>query len=160
MQAKPVSQSCSPQSSSVLTIIIDDMDRSKFAWPRWPFHKQPYELDSLIRPTVTFTGALAHGCGTFLYTPAPLTIFCKPCARQIEAISKAGPGPGTFPSYLIVVADNTVKSAKNQFVSKFLAFLVSKKLFKSCTSHSRRHRSAVRCGAGFLEKERQLAVPN
>ena len=71
MQAKPVSQSRSPQSTSVLTIIIDDMDHSKFAWPRGPFRKQPHELDNLIRPTVTLTGALAHGWGTLLYMAAP-----------------------------------------------------------------------------------------
>ena len=104
-QAKPVSQSCSPKSSSVLTIIIDDMDHSKFAWPRWPFRKQPHELDNLIRPTVTFTDYF-------------LEVLCQ----TIETIwgmcgeSQAGPSPGTFPSHLIVVADNAVKSAKNQFV--------------------------------------------
>ena len=77
-------QSCSPQSKqqskqplqsgTVLTVIIDDMDHSKFAWPRWEFHKQPHELDGLIRPTVTFTGAYAHGWGTFLYMAGPQVV--------------------------------------------------------------------------------------
>ena len=47
--------------------------------------------------------------------------------------SQAGASPRTFPGHLIVAADNTVTSAKTQFVWKFLAFLVSKKLFKACT---------------------------
>ena len=47
--------------------------------------------------------------------------------------SQAGGSPRTFPSHVVVMADNTVKSAQNQFVLKFLASLVSKKLFKSCT---------------------------
>ena len=39
----------------------------------------------------------------------------------------------TCPSHLVVVADNTVKSAKNQFVLKFLALLVQRGIFKTTT---------------------------
>ena len=57
--------------SDVLVIIIDDMDHSKFAWSRFGFRKQTHELDNVVRPTVTFTAALAHGFGTYLYMAGP-----------------------------------------------------------------------------------------
>ena len=136
---------------SVLTIIIDDMDHSKFAWRRWGFRKVPHELDNVARPTVTFTGAIAHGWGTYLYMANPNVIggsdyFCEVLSQSIENVWKLCQSDSptgsqshslqskrVFPAHLVVVADNTVKSAKNQFVMRYLAYLVGRKLFKSAT---------------------------
>ena len=53
--------------SDVLCIIIDSMDRSKFAWPRFPFGQRPKWLEGVIRPRFVVTAALAHGYCTCLF---------------------------------------------------------------------------------------------
>ena len=52
----------SPESSdlSVLTIIIDSMDKSKLVWPQYAF-RQPKSLANLVRPRMVLTAAIAHG---------------------------------------------------------------------------------------------------
>lgn len=47
--------------SDVVCIIIDSMDKTKFAWPRYPFGVQPHAVSCLIRPKLVLTAALAHG---------------------------------------------------------------------------------------------------
>ena len=49
----------------VLTIIIDSMDKAKFAWPQYPWHRVDKQLEHLRRPRLIFTAAIAHGYGTF-----------------------------------------------------------------------------------------------
>jgi hypothetical protein len=53
--------------SDVLCIIIDSMDRSKFAWPRFPFGQRPKWLEGIVRPRFVVTAALAHGYCTCLF---------------------------------------------------------------------------------------------
>ena len=53
--------------SDVLTIIVDSMDRTKFAWPRFGFHRKPKLLDGVVRPRLVLTAAIAHGYCTCLY---------------------------------------------------------------------------------------------
>ena len=51
-----------------------------------------------------------------------------------QADSPAGQQAGKqLPEHLVVVADNTVKSAKNQYLLKFLALLSYRGIFKSTT---------------------------
>ena len=52
----------SPESSDsrVLTITIDSMDQSKLVWPQFAFRK-PRSLDTLTRPCMVLTAALARG---------------------------------------------------------------------------------------------------
>ena len=47
------------QTRSVLTIIIDSMDKSKLVWPQYSFRK-PKVLDQLQRPRMVCTLAIAH----------------------------------------------------------------------------------------------------
>lgn len=132
--------------ANVLVIIIDDMDHSKFAWPRWGFTKVTHELDNVIRPTVTFTGALAHGWCTSLYMASQqvaggadyfLEVLCQTIQScyelHLQSLQSHSPAVADrpWPEHLVVVADNTVKSAKNQTVLKFLAHLVCRGLFRS-----------------------------
>ena len=51
----------------VLVIILDSMDRTKFAWPRWPFRKVPKSLEGIQRPRLVLTAAIAHGFATCLF---------------------------------------------------------------------------------------------
>ena len=133
--------------NDVLVIIIDDMDHSKFGWPRFDFRKPSHELDNIVRPTVTFTGALAHGFGTYMFMAGPQIIggsdyFLEVLCQTLQFVfqqtrrptdQQTGRKRKLLPSHLVVVADNTVKSAKNQYVLKFLAFLVQRGIFSSAT---------------------------
>ena len=53
--------------NDVLVIIIDATDKTKYAWPRYPFRKQPKDLAELVRPRLTFTASMAHGYCVDLY---------------------------------------------------------------------------------------------
>ena len=51
----------SPSSGgSVLTIIIDSMDKIMLVWPQYAF-RQPKSLERLHRPRMVLTAAIAHG---------------------------------------------------------------------------------------------------
>lgn len=54
-------------SSDVLCIIIDSMDKTKFAWPRWAFDRVPKSLEGIRRPRMVLTAAIAHGYCTTLF---------------------------------------------------------------------------------------------
>jgi hypothetical protein len=47
--------------SEVLCIVIDSWDKSKTAWPRWPWGRLPHNLGHVKRPRSIVTGAIAHG---------------------------------------------------------------------------------------------------
>ena len=66
----------------VLTVIIDSMDKAKFAWPRWPFAVRPHAIADLRRPRAVFTAAWAHGycCNLFMASEQVL-----PLQRQNRA---------------------------------------------------------------------------
>ena len=72
----------SQRHGDILCIIIDSMDKSKFAWPRWSFDRVPKRLEALDRPRMVLTAALAHGyCGTMHVADELLThgsdAFCE-----------------------------------------------------------------------------------
>lgn len=50
-----------------MCIIIDSMDKQKIAWPRWPFDRVPKKLETLDRPKLVVTAAMAHGYCSTLY---------------------------------------------------------------------------------------------
>merc|ERR1712155_400278 len=51
---------------NVSVIIIDSMDKTKFAWPRYPWPRVSKDLAGIPRPRHVFTAAIAHGlCGMF-----------------------------------------------------------------------------------------------
>jgi len=77
--------------SDVLVIIIDAMDKAKFAWPRWPWHRRPHDLDDIIRPKMNFTAVLAHGYLGYLFMSSEVVShgsdFCiEAIARTIQAV--------------------------------------------------------------------------
>ena len=121
----------------VLVIIIDSMDKTKFAWPRFSFPRRPHDLGDLIRPRIVFTIAMAHGYCIDMYTApeelnhgadAFLEVVCR-TIHHVRRICQQRQIP--FPRHLVIQSDNTVSQAKNQYVAIFLAVLVSRRLFLS-----------------------------
>lgn len=65
-------------------------------------------------------------------TQSPKDHFCEVLSRTIQKVQSISKSQGTdIPMHLVVVADNTVAQAKNQFVLKFLAWLVAMGHFTS-----------------------------
>ena len=121
----------------VLVIIIDSMDKTKFAWPRFSFPRRPHDLGDIVRPRITFTIAMAHGYCIDMYaapeelnhgSDAFLEVLCR-TIDHVRRICQQRQIP--FPRHLVIQSDNTVAQAKNQDVSFFFAFLVSRRLFLS-----------------------------
>ena len=81
----------SRHSMDVLTIIVDSMDRAKFAWPQYPWGRNDKTLEKYRRPRLVVTGALAHGYGTFLFLAHEevshgSAAFCKVLLQVLEAV--------------------------------------------------------------------------
>ena len=103
----------------VLVIIIDSMDKTKFAWPRFSFPRRPHDLGDLIRPRIVFTIAMAHGYCIDMYTApeelnhgadAFLEVLCR-TIHHVRRICQQRQIP--FPRHLVIQSDNTVSQAKN-----------------------------------------------
>ena len=123
--------------NDVLVIIIDSMDKTKFAWPRYASGRRPHDLADLCRPRISFTIAMAHGyCVDMYAAPEELNhgadAFLEVLCRTIDHVQKICQQRNLpFPRHLVIQSDNTVAQAKNQYVAVFLAFLVSRRLFLS-----------------------------
>ena len=115
----------------VLTIIIDGMDKAKFAWPHWPFDRIPKGMEKFIRPKMVFTAAMAHGWCMCLFMTSEFvdhgsSLWCELICQVLEEVWKISKSTGRrFPRHLVVVSDNTTGFAKNQYSMKFLALLVA-----------------------------------
>lgn len=126
-------------SLNVLTVIIDSMDKSKFGIPQWPHGVKPKLLDELIRPTLTLTGCMAHGCATCLFL-ADETVshgadaFLEVLLRTLDFALQHHQLVGRpFPEHLVLQSDNPTNQAKNSLSNVFLAALVAKYKFQTCT---------------------------
>ena len=122
----------------ILTIIIDSMDKAKFAWPQYPWERVNKDMDSFHRPRLVLTAAIAHGFGTFIFIADDQSVshgsnaFCDVLLKVIEAVWEQCRRSGVkFPEHLVVQSDNTVAQAKNQYVTLFLAYLVSRYKFRT-----------------------------
>ena len=121
----------------VLTIIIDSMDKAKFAWPQYPWHRVDKQLEHLRRPRLIFTAAIAHGYGTFFYIADEhlshgASAFCDVLDRVIEAVWVMSRRSGVpLPAHLVVQSDNTTAQAKNSVVNIFLSYLVARYKFQT-----------------------------
>ena len=73
----------------MLTIIIDRVDKSKLVWPQYAFRK-PKRLDTLRRPRMVCTLAIAHGwtCDFFLTDDEVLSHgashFCEVLSQTLD----------------------------------------------------------------------------
>ena len=127
----------SRHSMDVLTVIIDSMDKAKFAWPQYPWGRKDKALEGLRRPRLVVTGAIAHGYCTHVYVADErlshgASAFCDVLARVLESVRSICKATGrAFPRHLVVQSDNTTAQAKNTYVAMFLAFLVAKYKFST-----------------------------
>lgn len=121
----------------VLTIIIDGMDKAKFAWPHWPFDRVSKGIEKIIRPKVVLTAAIAHGWCTCLFmTPEFVnhgsSLFSELICQTLEKVWDISKKTGRkFPRHLVIVADNTNAWMKNQFGVKLASMFVAAYKFLS-----------------------------
>jgi hypothetical protein len=124
---------------TILCLIVDSMDKSKLAMPRWKFGRVPKLLDGLVRPVVTLTAGIAHGFATcFLLSdenvphgPSALLEAVVRCLDHVLAICKRR--NLKFPDHLVIQSDNPTNQAKNSVTCMMLAYLTSEHRFLSCT---------------------------
>ena len=123
----------------VLTVIIDSMDKAKFSWPQFPWHRVDKTLEGAHRPRLVLTAAMAHGFATCFFIADEnvshgASAFCDVLARVIEKVAEVSRRSGVpMPSHLVVQADNTVAQAKNNEANVFLAHLVSQHKFQTAS---------------------------
>jgi hypothetical protein len=136
----------SRQNKDVLTIIIDTVDRAKFAWPRWVWAKVSKEISGLLRPRTVLTAAIAHGFCTLLFVQSESLnhgsdFFCEVLSQTLERVWSMCQEPSpqgsssqrVFPKHLVIQSDNTTSQAKNQYVFMYLSYLVSRYKFATIT---------------------------
>jgi len=129
----------SRQMQDILVIIIDSMDKTKFAIPRYPFPEKPKELEGFNRPKLVCTAALAHGWATCVYLadedqPHGGDTFCEVLFRVLEEVAQVAQVTGKpMPRHLVVQADNTTAQCKNHIGTLVMAMLVAK--FKFITAN-------------------------
>lgn len=120
---------------AVLTIIIDSMDKAKFAWPKWPFGRVPKSIEKFNRPRCTLTAAIAHGYCTSLFMSSEdmnhgADHFCDVLCQLLEQVAEKCAKLGvSMPHHLVVLSDNTTSQAKNSQATLFLAALVARRKF-------------------------------
>ena len=136
---RPVSSLGGLSARSVLTIIIDSMDKSKLVWPQYSFRK-PKSVDALKRPRMVCTLAMAHGwtCEFFLTDDEVLSHgaghFCEVLSKTLDRVAEMAAREGLeMPRHLVLQSDNTTSQAKNSLVGQFLATLVAAGKFDTCT---------------------------
>ena len=120
---------------NILSIVADAMDKSKMAYPKYPYHRVPHELENMARPRMVLTAVLAHGhrVGVFLSDDETVThgsdhlieILC----RVIQSIAVHG----HLPSHLCLQSDNTTSFSKNANTHLFMAWLVASSRFATVT---------------------------
>lgn len=117
--------------TDILVIIIDSMDKTKFAWPKWPFRRIPKNLETVHRPRLCLNAVMAHGYCTSLYLADDKLFhggdtWCEMICRTLDSVKKiCDERKQPFPKHLVIQADNTTGQCKNQYGTGFLCFLVA-----------------------------------
>jgi hypothetical protein len=117
---------------SVITLIIDGMDQSKFRVPRQLFGRKAKLLTKLYRPALHVTGAWVHGCFLDMIvsdedlkndSETQLEVLAR-CLNDILGLRKC------LPLGLHLQQDNCCREGKNQWVWAFLLMLVIIRVFR------------------------------
>ncbi|CAK8999282.1 Uncharacterized protein SCF082_LOCUS6127 [Durusdinium trenchii] len=103
----------------ILCLIVDSMDRGKFALPRYVGGRVPKDIADVKRPSAEVTTVLAHGHGVFTYLAdenqtagSNWTLECL--NRTLEHIFVRAQKLGkAVPPILKLFSDNTPKEVKN-----------------------------------------------
>jgi hypothetical protein len=124
---------------TVLCIIIDSMDKTKFALPRFPFGRIPKMLDGFVRPVLTLTGVLAHGFAVLMLlcdetVEHGQNAFLEVLLITIDKVYQICRARNLkFPENLVIQSDNPTNQAKNSAAVIFLAYLVCVQKFTTAT---------------------------
>ena len=113
-----------------LTLILDGMDQSKFAWPRGQCVKAK-ELAGWNRPRCHVIGGLLHGHAIFFAVTRP--DIPKDSSTHIEMVAYIltrlahDEGIGSLADYSLTLrCDNTARECKNGVMLAFLSSLIAK----------------------------------
>lgn len=145
----------------ILCLIVDSMDKSKFALPRWSDGRTPKSADKFRRPVLEVTACIVHGVGVYIYvadetmtTGASWTgeVLLQSIDSAFRCCQRA---QRPMPSRVVVVADNTVKEVKNGVMSHFGSSLVCSGYFESF-SHMHLRVGHTHEDVGWAQKSHKL----
>ena len=123
------------QPSRILHVRIDGMDQAKFKCPRNMDNSKAWE--KLWRPQLHCVGVIVEGVleAYFLTdndvkknSDMELTILSLALEKTFQVLDDRGV---TMPEHLSLTYDNTAREGKNQHMAKWMAWLVSKGIFRS-----------------------------
>ena len=125
---------------SILVIIMDGLDKTKFAFPRFQESRMPKSMDNTQRPKMILTAAIAHGWITCLYLQSEIENhgsdqFCELLTRTIDKVMALVQRSRSreAPCHLVLQADNPTGQAKNTYVMTYLAYLTARYKFATVT---------------------------
>lgn len=124
-------------SSPILCVIYDGMDKSKFYWPKWGM-RTPKNADKFVRPKCELHLALAHGYLADFYVSnddgghhgASYAIECIiQTLAKVQSMRRERGLP--MCRHLVIQSDNTVAQCKNQYFCLFLGVLTRRFAFST-----------------------------
>lgn len=134
-----ISAKVSRQTRDIATLILDGMERRKFALPKWPWGRTPKDAEKYHRPVLELTGCICHGHGVYLYlADGDVSIGANWHAtvllRSLEFLRQSCSRRGEpLPQFLSVHSDNTTSAQKNHCLNGLLASLASAGYFRCCS---------------------------
>ncbi len=122
----------------ILCLIVDGMDRTKFALPRWAGGRAPKHtaVDANRRPVMELSAVLCHGIGAYLFLADENMVIGSNWTLEIlmHALSFAwahlGANSLPWPLDCAIQADNTNREAKNSILGRMCAFWASTGFFR------------------------------
>jgi hypothetical protein len=122
-----------------MVLIVDGMDRSKFALPRWHEGRAPKHasVEHTRRPVLELSAVIVHGVGVYLFlADEDVSIGANwTCEVVLAAMDKAMLWYQTkgkrVPVDVAITADNTNREAKNSIFSRLCAFLTAGRYFRT-----------------------------
>lgn len=126
--------------SDYLLVIIDGMDQAKWRLPRFPELRIPKSAAHLQRPTVVVEAVWVAGHRLDFYLLDKDQHHDSNSIQECLAVSlervaefyRSQKSLDSMPRTIILVADNTVREAKNQYLFKYWAIHVAKNRFDIC----------------------------
>lgn len=117
-----------------LTLALDSMDHSKFAYPR-DMSMTSKEFSNWVRPTLSVTGILNHGhsCGLYVsecFVSADSSWSCEVVSHALHTAAQ-DPTIDLRSCCLTVIGDNSSKEGKNNSLLRLLSGLVCTRRLKN-----------------------------
>ena len=125
--------------ADILLAIIDGMDRSKYALPRWFNNRTPKGADKKNRPSLDLYAVIMHGRSVNIYITDENQSVGANFAAEIwsRSVQKAWDAcqqqNKPFPSHAILFGDNTSRELRNSCFSKLFCAITSAGRFTSAS---------------------------